>query len=79
MNNQTDQTVINQVKKIIAETQDGIDGITDECILAITQKGPSKTSHPKMQPLRILIKFGNQFAQLGERIVSELESGSASR
>ena len=79
MNNRADQTVISQVKKIVAETQDGIDAVTDECILAITKKGPSKTSHPKMQPLRILIKFGNQFAQLGERIISELESGSASR
>ena len=43
--------------------------------MEITNKGPSKTSSPLMQSLRILIKFGNRFALLGERTVAELESG----
>lgn len=78
MNNQTDQSVIDKVKKIISEAQDGIDAITDECIMEISRKGLGKTTRHEKQPLRILIKFGNQFAQLGERILSELESESTS-
>ncbi len=78
MTNATDPSITNKVKKIVSETQDEIDTITDECILEITKKGPSKTSSPLMQSLRILIKFGNRFALLGERTVSELESGPAS-